>query len=192
MLRRISFKNKINFICYLEDDSKNDSFLIYTSKSFLFKFKVEENIMPIAYRFATIEDLPEIHEFAVAALKDADMLPNFAASMGVDMLERIDLYPGNVLLAEDNKDGHRSIIGFIEIDATRIKESAFFIRGIYVLPEYRRQGIGRKLINTILEKKCTKGQQLRVESFGESETKFWESLGFKVHHVSLYTTPGKK
>lgn len=148
--------------------------------------------MPITYRFATIDDLPEIHEFAIAALKDADILPNFAKTMGVDMLERIDLYPGNVLLAEDNKDDHSSIIGFLEIDATRIRESAFFIRSIYILPEYRRQGIGRKLIHIILEKKCTKGQQLRVESFGESETKFWESLGFKVHHVSLYTTPNKK
>ncbi|MHA1990503.1 MAG: GNAT family N-acetyltransferase [Candidatus Hodarchaeales archaeon] len=144
----------------------------------------------IEYRFAIPDDISTIHDFAVAALKDT-VIPGFAKSVGVEMLERIELHPGNIVLAEHietNKKGEidREVVGFIEIDATRIKENAFYIRGIYVLSEFRRQGIGKKLLDIILEKKCTRNQQLRAEAYSDFETKFWESLNFKRHHVSLY------
>ncbi|OLS19035.1 MAG: hypothetical protein HeimC3_47600 [Candidatus Heimdallarchaeota archaeon LC_3] len=148
----------------------------------------------IEYRFATPDDVGTIYDFAVAAMQDT-IIPGFAQSVGVEMLERIELHPGNVLLAENveiEKSGEidRQIVGFIEIDATRIKENAFYIRGIYVLHEFRRRRIGRKLLNIILEKKCIRGQQLRAEAFSSFETKFWESLNFKRHHVSLYIMKG--
>lgn len=144
----------------------------------------------IEYRFATPDDISTIYDFAVAALKDA-VIPGFAKSVGDEMLERIETHPGNIVLAEHvekstNGEVDREVVGFIEIDATRIKENAFYIRGIYVLPEFRRRGIGRKLLDIILEKKCTRNQQLRAESYSDFETKFWESLNFKKHHVSLY------
>lgn len=146
----------------------------------------------IEYRFATPDDVSTIQDFAYTALNDT-IIPGFAKSVGAEMLERIELYPGNVLISErieteNANEIDREIVGFIEIDATRIKENAFYIRGIYVLPEFRRKGIGRKLLNIILDKKCTQNQQLRAESYSDFETQFWESLKFRRHHVSLYIT----
>ncbi|HKZ40375.1 MAG TPA: GNAT family N-acetyltransferase [Candidatus Hodarchaeales archaeon] len=154
----------------------------------------EEHDSEIIYRFALSQDIEEIQAFALAALNDT-ILPGFAKSVGADMLGRIERFPGNVVVAEtlEIEAGTETakIIGYIEIDQTRINEKAFYIRGIYVLPEYRRRGVGRGMLSTFVEKRCKDGQQLRAEAFSDFENTFWESLGFKRHHISLFIEKGK-
>jgi GNAT superfamily N-acetyltransferase len=57
-----------------------------------------------------------------------------------------------------------------------------YINSVYVLPEYHRKGIGKKMIEHI-EKiaKFEKHKILRLHSTSTA-LKFYQSLGYKIHH----------
>ncbi len=147
------------------------------------KMSEEEKIV---YRFATADDRDQIYDFALKALNDP-RLPDFAEDIGDELLERIRTGdPTTVLLALNGKTNE--IIGYIEMGEHKtIKgKKIFYIRGIYVLPEYRRHGIGRELFNRMLREKCKDAVQIRVDAFTEEGLNFWKNLNFKVHHYALY------
>jgi GNAT superfamily N-acetyltransferase len=114
------------------------------------------------------------------------MLALFASDIGSEMMKRFQTTgPQNTLLALD-KAHNNSIIGFIEIDPERsIEGECYFLSGLYVLPSYRHKGIASKLVQKILELKCTKGEELIVKAFSEKEKRVWESLMFKVKSTTL-------
>ena len=143
----------------------------------------------IRYRVAVPEDHEKVVEFAMQALYDAK-LPRFAQDVGEALVERIKSgEPGNVIIAEDIT-ADNMIVGYLEIDANRSKpRKAFYIGGIYVLPEYRRRHVGKNLFLTMLKEKCKHDEQIRVEAITEDELRFWKSLGFKIHHYSMFYDP---
>lgn len=147
------------------------------------------NIQNIRYRVAVPEDHEKVVEFAMQALYDAK-LPRFAQDIGEALVERIKTgEPGNVIIAEDLTADDK-IVGYLEIDSSRSKVGkAFYIGTIYVLPEYRRRHVGKNLFFTMLEEKCQHNEQIRVEALTEDELRFWKSLGFRIHHYSLFYNP---
>lgn len=144
----------------------------------------------IEIRFATTEDREQIYDFALAAIKGAD-LPEFAEDAGQNLQDRVETGdPENVLIAVD-KDQNK-IIGYIELDPDKSPNpKAMHIRGIYVLPEYRRRGIGNEMLRIIRENKVSKDTQLRVTAFTLQGLRFWENYGFKIHHYALYHDPNQ-
>lgn len=145
----------------------------------------------INYRFATEEDREKIYEFALQAIKYSQ-IPEFAKDAGENLQERVSTEdPNNVILAIDTNQ-ENNVVGYIEVDPTSKEKSKFIlIKGIYVLPEYRRKGVGKKLLTMMKEEKCGHNEQLRVQAFTESGLRFWENFGFKIHHYSLYYNPKK-
>ncbi len=143
----------------------------------------------IRYRVAVPEDHDKVVEFAMQALYDAK-LPRFAQDIGEELVERIKSgEAGNVIIAEDLSQDDK-IVGYLEIDTTRSKpRKAFYIGGIYVLPEYRRRHIGKNLFFTMLKEKCKHEEQIRVEAVTEDELRFWRSLGFNIHHYAMFYDP---
>ncbi len=147
------------------------------------------SLQNIVCRFADPRDMDSVIEFALMAINDNE-LPSFALDVGEDLAERIRKGGSeNIVIAEDPKMDSR-IVGYLELDPQRTRKGkAFYIRGIYVLPEYRGQGIASKMISLMREKLCCHGEQLRVEALTENELRFWRKLGFKIHHYSLYLPP---
>lgn len=143
----------------------------------------------INLRFATAKDKDQIYDFALAAIAGAD-LPEFAQDAGNDLQERIDEGdPDNVLIAEDSTMQDK-IIGYIELDPSRSKKRhAVYIKGIYVLDEYRRRGIGKDMLKIIRDNRVDEDIQLRVEAFTTQGLRFWENFGFEIHHYSLFHNP---
>ena len=136
----------------------------------------------ISYRFATDDDRESIYDFALQAIQYSD-IPEFAEDAGQNLQERIsEGDPENVIVAIDS-DQEEKIVGYIEVEP---HQTHMLIRGIYVLPEYRRQGIGQKLLKMMQENKCKNNEQIRVHAFTEAGKRFWEEIGFKIHHYALY------
>jgi GNAT superfamily N-acetyltransferase len=82
------------------------------------------------------------------------------------------------------------VIGYIEVDPDRtIEGSAVYLRGIYVLPEYRRGGIGKRLLQMMVKEKRKEGEELRVRAFTEEGLRFWQDFGFNIAHYSLQYNP---
>lgn len=65
----------------------------------------------------------------------------------------------------------------------KVKEKWFYITDIYILPEYRKKGIGKALINYIIN--LAKSQEIKkiklsVWTFNRNAINFYEKLGFKI------------
>ena len=146
----------------------------------------------ITYRFASKNEHEKIYDFAMRALAETD-LPKFAEDAGEGMEERMsNLDEGYVLLAED-KDLEDGIVGYIEIDPAKSTQMfEVYIRGIFVLQDYRRIGVGRKLVKGIILRHGGGGKRLRVQAFAREGIRFWESYGFKIQSYDLQYTGKSK
>ena len=142
----------------------------------------------ITYRFATKDEHEKIYDFAMRAIAETD-LPEFAEDAGEGMEQRMsNLDEGYVLLAED-KDLEDGIVGYIEIDPAKSSQLfEVYIRGIFVLQDYRRSGVGKKLVKMIIERHGGGGKKLRVHAFTKAGIKFWESYGFNIQRYDLQYT----
>ena len=90
------------------------------------------------------------------------------------------------MIALDTKESNK-IIGYIELDPAKTGTKRYKrIRGIFVLPDYRRRGIGRTMLRLLLKHTIEEGVQLRIDAFTEEGRKFWQAYDFKIHHYSLY------
>ena len=138
----------------------------------------------ISYRFATKEDSQKIYELALRAVSSMD-IPRFAEDAGDDLFERINKGEKSVIIAEDTTIND-NVIGYIEMEADSLLDGdAVFIREIYVLPEYRRGGIGKRMLEMMLKEITQNEKHIRVNAYTEDELKFWEFLGFKIRFYSL-------
>ena len=92
-------------------------------------------------------------------------------------------HPDLFLVVQDKEE--KKIIGFIlvDIEGGEIKENSALIYAIGVLEEYRRLGIGKMLIEKILEnlKNYPQVEQLylHVQDSNKNAYKFYLALGFK-------------
>lgn len=144
------------------------------------------NVVDIAYRFTTKDDNQKIYDFALRGITGT-IIPKFAEDAGENLWERIEGggYE-NVIVAEDTRSDDQ-VVGFIEVDPNRgISGETVYIRGIYVLDEYRRMGIGKKLLKLMVNEKAKRGEKLFVRAFTQYGLKFWENFGFKISHYSLF------
>lgn len=132
----------------------------------------------ITFRFATKEDNEIIYDFAMRAISES-ILPMFAEDAGDGLYERISTGdPRNVAIAEVKDEG---IVGYIEIDPTRsTRKEVVYLRGIFVLEDFRRLKIGNTLLKKMQDEKCKEGEKLYVDAYSKYALKFWRSLGFDI------------
>lgn len=139
----------------------------------------------IKVRFANDADSATVSEFVFTALNDSSILRGCSEHIGSEFLNRLETEKQNLLLATDTQNDN-SIIGFLEIDLNRsINNQTYFIANIYVLPQYRRKGIASILVQTMLQEKCTHGEELVVEATSEQERKYWDNLHFYTKSMFL-------
>lgn len=136
--------------------------------------------MTIEYRIADQKDNELIYEFALKAINDS-ILPKFAEDAGFNLQERLSSGSSIVIIALDGED----IVGYAEIDTVSPEESSsVFVRGLYVLPSHRREGVGGTIIKMIKDKFAV-NKKVRVRAYTGEGKNFWESLGFIIHHHDM-------
>ena len=131
----------------------------------------------IELRFANADVIPEASDFVFTALNDNGIQNDCVETLGNEFTNRLERYPQNTLFAIDNSNND-SIVGFLELDPDKSSNGHHFIRNLYVLPPYRKQGIATNLVNKMLEEKCASGEELLVEVSNENDKNYWEKLQF--------------
>jgi ribosomal protein S18 acetylase RimI-like enzyme len=76
-------------------------------------------------------------------------------------------------------DSEKKILGFALL--WKFSKTEYHILELYVCPKYRKQGIGRKFIQAILETYCSEAKTIEAASHikNAEAQKFWNAVGFK-------------
>ncbi len=66
----------------------------------------------------------------------------------------------------------------------RVNAEEYKIQSVYVCPEYRRQGLGRRILTHLLDctDLCSEGCYLLVKKTNPDAIKLYRSLGFSINH----------
>ena len=99
-----------------------------------------------------------------------------------EMLEKLKEPESHLAVAESDGELIGFCYSYISQKPKYFKLEKFgFIGDLFVIPEYRRNGIGRALVNDAVDffgKRKIKQIELLVAKKNENTIKFWESLGF--------------
>ena len=170
-------------------------------KSFVENHTADKEILE-KFEFRDIK--PEEAEQAVA-IEQICFPPNEACSEQ-HMKERMRKAPELFLAAVDKETGR--IAGFLNGVATN--ENSFrdefftdadlhdpngknvMLVGLDVLPEYRRQGLGRELVFQYLRREREKGRKMLVLTCLESKVEMYQKFGFKDSGIANSTWGGEE
>ena len=75
------------------------------------------------------------------------------------------------------------ILGYIEIKS--IENETIYVEGIYILPSYRRKGLGKNLIHSLIKHRNENSKKLKVRAYTEAGVAFWKNFGFNIQHYTL-------
>ena len=99
-----------------------------------------------------------------------------------EMLEKLKEYDSRLSVAESEGQLIGFCYSYISQKPKYFRLSKFgFIGDLYVMPEYRRGGVGKALVQDALDfftKRKIKQIELLVAMKNENTIKFWESMGF--------------
>ena len=170
-------------------------------KSFVENHTADKEILE-KFEFRDIK--PEEAEQAVA-IEQICFPPNEACSEQ-HMKERMRKAPELFLATVDKETGR--IAGFLNGVATN--ENSFrdefftdadlhdpngknvMLVGLDVLPEYRRQGLGRELVFQYLRREREKGRKMLVLTCLESKVEMYQKFGFKDNGIANSTWGGEE
>ena len=150
---------------------------------------IEEAMKDEKYEFRTVH----ADEAEVATQIEAACFPPNEACVLPIMKERVRIAPDLFLVAVDKKTGQ--MVGFINSIATneRTLRDEFFteptlhdpngknvmILSVAVLPEYRNQGLARKMMRIYLSREADRNRQMTVLTCLEGKVKMYEKFGFR-------------
>lgn len=153
--------------------------------------------MSINYRVGTLNDVPGMVLFLQNIKHENPLVGKFNLDLGksADVLRRIiNNDQGVILIAEKND----IIVGTIVLGKTTIwwSDSSFLTDlAFYVNPEYRKEGIQKKLLSTVKDFADQLKMPILIDVFNASEenmkiTRFLGMNGFKnVGFKALYSPP---
>lgn len=163
-------------------------------RKFMEEYRIAGKEILEKYEFRAIK--PDEAEQAVA-IEQICFPPNEACSER-HMRERMIKAPELFLTAVEKKTGR--IAGFLNGIATNedsFRDEFFtdadlhdaggkniMLLGLDVLPEYRRQGLGRELVFQYLQREQKKGRKLLVLTCLESKVEMYRKFGFKDNGIA--------
>jgi len=138
--------------------------------------------MTVVYRQASLADLEVLTGFNNAGLQRDQGSPQPLAEAALrqrmaDWLSRGDY---QAILAE--RDGQPLGYGLY-----RLEDTVIFLRHLYVVPEVRRQGLGRAFYRHLRNDLWPAGWpvQLKVLAANKHGQAFWAALGFETYSLTL-------
>jgi len=157
--------------------------------------------MSIDYRPAKRTDLPALLQLMEPyAREQQEMVPinslteNFMELASVGLSQAITHPAGCVMIAEATDGEARVIVGYAigmmqEPPAIFEPEAYTFVSDLYIMPKYRRQGIGTGLIDRVRAWGWAKGVNrlsLVLPNDNLGALKLYEKLGFRPIQTMLY------
>lgn len=146
--------------------------------------------MAIVIRHTTPADLPALGRI------EAVCFPAAEAASAETLRERFDVFPEYFFTAEDGERPVGFINGMIT-DRAAISDEMFStpsshnpdgarlaVLGLNVLPAYRRQGIARRLMETLLGQARANGKSGAVLTCKEHLIRYYETFGYRCLGVS--------
>lgn len=146
--------------------------------------------MAIVIRHTTPADLCELGRI------EAVCFPAAEAASAETLRERFDVFPEYFFTAEDGERPVGFINGMVTNRATICDEmfstpavhnpdgTRLAVLGLNVLPEYRRQGIARRLMDALLSQARADGKSGAVLTCKEHLIRYYESFGYRRLGVS--------
>jgi GNAT superfamily N-acetyltransferase len=143
----------------------------------------------ITVRKATLKDAPAIINFQLKMAWETEelALDTETVTKGVNAVFE-DLSHGQYYVAEDDGKVVASLLITYEWSDWR-NCNVWWFQSVYVVPEYRRQGIFRKMYNHIRqlsEELDIAGLRLYVETRNMLAQKTYEALGMSSEHYAFY------
>jgi GNAT superfamily N-acetyltransferase len=135
----------------------------------------------MSVEIVSLEDLPE----TFATLRAA------ADTEGYDFMERLQQNWSNGAYRRDlgatlraaYVDGDLAGLGAQALDEYDVSPDHRRIRHFYVLPKYRRDGVGRALAQALIDDALALSPRLHLRATHEVSLAFWDALGFsRVSH----------
>ena len=148
------------------------------------------NTSSIAIREATLSDVETVIRFQIALAKETEslVLDHHVVAKGVNAVFT-DRQKGVYWVAENHKNVIASLLTIPEWSDWR-NGTVLWIHSVYVLPEYRKMGIFRKLYCHLKERveqqDSLKGLRLFVDRRNENAEKVYQALGMSAEHYKLY------
>lgn len=144
----------------------------------------------IKIREAILSDLDQIAEFQVLMAKETEnfQLDLETVNWGVHKIF-YDKHAGKYFVAEKDKEVIAVLLTLYEWSDWR-NGQVIWVHSVYVKPEYRKQGVFKKMYahlkEKVLKKEKFKGIRLYVDKTNISAQKVYESVGMCGEHYLLY------
>jgi ribosomal protein S18 acetylase RimI-like enzyme len=93
-----------------------------------------------------------------------------------------------LLVAKKNEKCVGYFLGVIKDYLAEIPSQVGYVNGLYILPQYRRMGIGQKLLDLGLlwfQEKKLELVELYIASHNEEAKKFWERNGYRINEIVM-------
>jgi GNAT superfamily N-acetyltransferase len=153
------------------------------------RIKSIKTIPMIIVRKATPEDAPSIIDFQLKMAWETEhvSLDPDTVRKGVNAVFK-DHSRGQYYISDDNGTVIASLLITYEWSDWR-NCNVWWFQSVYVLPDYRRKGIFRKMFNQIkqlAEEHDVAGLRLYVETRNSHAQKTYEALGMSSEHYSFY------
>lgn len=172
------------------------------ARTILSSLGIEDKALYERFDFRSIK--PDEAEDA-AAIEQICFPPNEACTRE-NMLERIATAPETFLVAIDKATGKMAgFINGIATDDILFRDDFFtdaslhnpegrvvMILGLDVLPEYRRQGLGRELVYNFCRREQEKGRRMLVLTCLANKVKMYKRMGFRDRGESNSTWGGER
>jgi len=113
---------------------------------------------------------------------------NFLNRLKKDWISGVNRFENkNEILLQIEKDERIVAIGGVNNNPYHEQGKVGRIRHLYVLPEYRNKGIGKKLVLHLLQLSIDKYEIITLRTDTEEASKFYESIGFKRVNTKVST-----
>lgn len=141
--------------------------------------EIEKPVNKVSFKRATEKDIPIILDFIKQIAAYEKMLDKVKATEESLKESIFDNNRAEALLIEVNKEFVGYVIYFFNF-STFIGREGIYIEDIYIKPEYRRNGIGKKifevLANIAKENKCERIEWTCLD-WNEPSLNFYKSIG---------------
>ncbi len=134
-------------------------------------------------RKATVEDIPSLAQTMALAYSEAPWNENWTEERAERRVRAIlGNYEGLGLVAVENETVVGGLLGYVDPYA---EEDFFFVSEIFVVPEMKKHGVGKKLMTEFEKVLAEKGiYVIQLISIEDNET-FYNKCGFERDCVSV-------
>lgn len=145
----------------------------------------------ICLRLASEEDLPQLAKWNHALIAEEGSRNPMSETELFARMQSWLKSGWDVRIVETDGKEAGYLVGQTRADEYVPETSEFFLRQFYVLPLFRRRGIGREALRQLREELFPQVSAIVLDVLERNQPgrRFWESLGFEAEYTTLKWPP---